>query len=79
MSPMSNSFRLTGQFKASAATGETYTVHEYQEFIESRTQGGVDWIPGMKELRLNDGSRVNYIDENTFEIVQTGATLKRDI
>jgi hypothetical protein len=74
---MSGSFRLTGQFKAYAEGGETYTIHEYQEFIESHTMDGVHHIPGMKELRLNDGSRVTTIDENTFEIVQSGAILKR--
>jgi hypothetical protein len=76
---MSNTFRLIAKYNADAETGQTYSINEYQEFIEVETKEGREFIPGMKELRLDDGSRVNYIDENTFKIVQSGTILKRVI
>jgi hypothetical protein len=31
----------------------------------------------MKYFELNNGAKVNYIDERTFEIVQSGTILRR--
>ena len=73
-----DSFRLIGKFLAEAAdTGERFEVSEFQEFKSVTTKDGTDWIPGMKELRLNSGARVTYHDEDTFEIPVTGTILKR--
>jgi hypothetical protein len=68
---------MIDKFKAQSDDGATYTVHEFQEFVATGTKDGDDWIPGLKELKLNDGSRLNLIDENTFEIVQSGTILRR--
>ena len=57
--------------------GRSYVVHEYQEFIDAGTKDGGAWVPGMKYLELSDGSKVNYIDEDTFKIVGTGTILRR--
>jgi hypothetical protein len=51
-------------------------VHEFQEFIDAGGKDGADWIPGMRFFELGNGSKVNYINETTFEVVQTGMILR---
>lgn len=70
--------REIDEFEARDDNGNTYTVTEYQEFIESRTiNRPVEWIPGLKSLELDDGSKVNFIDDNTFKIVATDTIIHR--
>lgn len=66
-----------GKYIARSNDGCTYPVIEYQEFIDAGTKSGDDWIPGMKYFELNDGSKLNWIDERTWEIVADGTILKR--
>tara|TARA_R100000365_G_scaffold3600_1_gene12559 strand:- start:3507 stop:3731 length:225 start_codon:yes stop_codon:yes gene_type:complete len=70
--------RETARFKARAADGKIYTVVEYTNMIRSRPiSGPAEEVAGSKSLLLTDGRHVNYEDEDTFEIVVTGETLKR--
>ena len=69
--------KLVDQHKMQSDDGVSYIVDEYQEYVDAGTKDGDEWIPGMKFLELSDGSKVNYIDENTFEIVRSGITLRR--
>ena len=57
--------------------GASYVVYEYQEFVDAGSKGCDDWIPGLKYLDLGNGSRVNFVDENTFKIMRSGAVLRR--
>ena len=65
------------QHRMQSEDGRSFVVDEYQEYIDAGSKDGDDWIPGMKFLELGDGSKVNYIDENTFEIVRSGIILRR--
>lgn len=69
--------KQTGKYLTETDTGERYVVLEFQDWIDASTKDGPDMIPGMKELRLESGGRVNYIDEDTFEIVANKTVLKR--
>jgi len=69
--------KLVCEHSMQSDDGRSYVVHEYQEFIHAGTKDGDDWIPGMKFLELADGSKVNYIDDNTFKIVRFDTTLRR--
>lgn len=58
--------------------GNQYQVEEWQEFIDAGHMRDPNArIPGMKELRLSDGSPVNFIDSDTFKIVRTDAIIRR--
>ena len=46
--------------------------------IDTSTLAGKSSIPNpLAELRLDDGGHINYIDEETFLIVETGELVKR--
>lgn len=68
--------RRVAQHITQSEDGRRFVVNEYQEYIDAGTKSGDDWIPGMKYLELSDGSKVNYLDENSFQIVQTGMILR---
>jgi hypothetical protein len=55
------------------------TVFEYQEVMERRAVNKPsEWIKmGPRWFRLGDGTPVNQIDDNTFEVATTGIRLTR--
>ncbi len=65
---------LVGQFHARDAEGRVYSVHEFQE-----SNPPVDGITGSEPVyKLAIGDRIRKIDEQTFELVQSGITLTRE-
>jgi hypothetical protein len=69
--------RVVATHRMIAADGTRYDVLDIQEYVDASDKDGASWIPGMKRLELNDGSPVNYIDENTFEILRSGLRIRR--
>ncbi|VVP68401.1 hypothetical protein PS918_00734 [Pseudomonas fluorescens] len=63
---------LVGQFHARDAEGRIYSVHEFQESTPS-----ADGVPVIT-YKLAIGDRVNKLDDNEFQLVQTGVTLTRE-
>lgn len=58
--------------------GREYVVIEYQNMVPfNGLEGGVQYRGGTKGLELVGGGNLNFIDENTFEIVQTGEIVRR--
>ena len=52
------------------ATGKEYPAYILQEWIDATSMsGGPACVPGLKKAVLEDGTPLNYIDENTFETV----------
>jgi len=60
-----------------ADDGTVYEVDEIQEYIDASSFDGEAWIEGLKRLELEDGSKVNHIDDDTFKIVATGTIIRR--
>lgn len=60
-----------------ADDGSEHTIIEYQEIIESQTMTGHHSVPGLKTLRDSRGRHCNFIDDDTFEIVETGQTVRK--
>ena len=68
----------TGRIRALKDDGGIITVFEFQQQVSSRPlDGPARTLPGMKVLTLPDGSPVNFVDEHTFKIVQTGEIVRR--
>lgn len=66
------------RFIAETDDGEKFTIIEYQNFTTHRPiNGPSQTIPGLKRLTLLDGSHVNMIDEETFQIVQTDQIIRK--
>ena len=57
--------------------GTALRVRVIRSRIDTSTLDGPSSIPGLSELRLDDGSPLNMIDENTFKIVVNGELVKR--
>lgn len=64
--------RRLGRFDAHDAKGKQYTVVVTQEFTESTTNDGTEWIPGFKTLQTADGSHVNVRDGKLFMLGLAG-------
>jgi hypothetical protein len=66
------------RFEAKDDGGRLYTVVEYQLIIESTpVSGPTSIMKGTKELFLANGHNVNYIDDDTFEVVETDTIIRR--
>ncbi|WP_448108114.1 hypothetical protein [Pseudomonas azerbaijanoccidentalis] len=63
---------LVGQFHARDAEGRIYSVHEFQDSTPATGSAPVT------TYKLAIGDRVNKLDENEFQLVQTGVTLTRE-
>jgi hypothetical protein len=57
--------------------GTTLRVRVIRSRVDTSTMDGESSIPGLAQLRLDDGTPVNVIDENTYKIVSTGETVRR--
>lgn len=64
-------------FAVYAADGTKLRVITIQHMIDATSMDGPGVVPGLRELRLEDGRAVNYLDENTFQIVATGEIVRR--
>ena len=70
--------RLVEEFQAVGDDGKSYEISVYQEFIDTSIMRNPNKrIPGMQEMTLGDGGHVNWIDENTFQIVSSGQIVRR--
>lgn len=67
---------LVGQFHARDAEGRVYSVHEFQDSTPSQDdQAGSGPVTTYK---LAIGDRVKKVDENQFELIQSGTILTRE-
>jgi hypothetical protein len=66
-----------GRFDAVSDEGDIYTVVVFQEFTEFRSLIGGSTLPGLQEFRLLDGSFVNQINPETFQILDTDEILRK--
>jgi hypothetical protein len=67
-----------GRHDCRGDSGRQYTVVEYQNYRRFQPLNGpAQDVPGTKELFLSDGRDVNFIDENTFQIVLTDEIVRK--
>lgn len=68
-----------GRYRCIGSDGREYTIIECQNY--RRQPGGLTTpprdYPTTREWFMPDGSHVNYIDENTFQIVLTDEVVKK--
>jgi hypothetical protein len=71
--------QFIGGYVCQDEKGRTIKVFEYQEMIDATSLSDPHrkYVPGLKRLQLEDGGAVNFIDDNTFEIVATGEKITR--
>jgi hypothetical protein len=66
------------RFTAVGPDGNRFRVVVLQSRIDTSSFDGRSSTAGMKSIKLDDGRHVNRIDDNTFEIVETGQLITRD-
>lgn len=64
-------------FLCRADDGSEHTVIVTQKMIDASTMEDQEFVPGMKTLRTLFGQHCNFIDDNTFKIVETGQTIRK--
>ena len=66
------------RFQVISESGNEHTVIVYQEYIDVSTHDDPNAsIPGSKSGVTLEGYHVNFIDENTFKIVETDEIVRR--
>jgi len=57
--------------------GTKHRAFVHQERIDTSSMDGAGSIPGVQTTKLDDGTPLNYVDENTFANPVTGELLSR--
>jgi hypothetical protein len=57
--------------------GTRHRALVHQDRISTSSMDGPSSIPGLKTCNLEDGTPLNYVDENTFKNPITGELLSR--
>ena len=60
--------RHIGSFTAVSAAGEKFAINHTQTFINAGSHSGVDWLPGMKQLRTSKGDVVNRLSDGKYQV-----------
>ena len=55
--------------------GAKHRAYITQDHIDTTNLTGHSSIPGLKTAKLQDGTPLNFLDENTFKNVVTGELL----
>jgi hypothetical protein len=69
---------LIARHIAESDDGEAFEVLEYQHYTERRMLSGKQMsVPTVREYVLSDGRDVNWIDSETFKIVETDQIIRK--
>jgi hypothetical protein len=76
---MDRDSRQMPSFTCKSDDGELYQVAEFEHLTKrSPLSGRVQWVRGTVDYRLvPSGAGVNKVDEDTFEVVETGILIRR--
>ena len=69
------------RFEAGSGDGEKFSVVKYQKLTKIQNLDGSSSIDSDRShvlFRLNDGRRANFIDSETFQIVDTDQIIRKD-
>jgi hypothetical protein len=73
---MSRRPTLADDFIAKSDSGTRYRVWVWQHWADPLQDAAAR--PATQEIRLATGERVNRIDDDIYEIAQTGVRMRRD-
>jgi len=70
--------KVIAKFKAiDDETGDIHKVLVIRNFIEHKTTSGYQEVPGMIRFETSTGLSAHRVNDETFEIVQTGQRLRK--
>ncbi len=66
------------EFDAVSESGQVHSIIVWQEWHDVGTASDpTAKVPGLKEMITSEGIHVNYIDPNTFKLVNTDEIIRR--
>ena len=66
------------RYRCIGDSGREYTVIEYQNIMRFQPLNGpAQDVPGTKGCFLSDGRDVNFIDDNSFQILDTDEFIRK--
>lgn len=69
---------VTDRFEAVGEDGQRYTVIETRETLTAKPlSGNHTSMFGAADYRLSDGRHVNWIDDETFKILDTNEVIRK--
>ncbi|RWM96197.1 MAG: hypothetical protein EOR86_13390 [Mesorhizobium sp.] len=69
---------LAEQFNVRDSSGRANRVNVWQTILRTRMlDGSISVAKGLADLKLSDGTELNYIDDDTVQAVMTGEIYKR--
>ena len=68
---------VIARYKARSNQGKEYIIIRNQEYIHTEDNSGSENIEGLSSYTTSDGLPVKRIDAKTFQIVETGETLRK--
>lgn len=57
--------------------GNTYSVREYVSYIPFSGMTGTQHVKGNRTLEMEDGRPVNWIEEDVFQVADSGLVLTK--
>lgn len=70
-------FKETGRFQCRGDNGRTCIVVERTKILTFRGLSGTQTLNGTRDYITADGQGVNWVDDDTFQIVMTDEILRR--
>ena len=68
----------TDEFTVTDEKGSRYKVIELTEMVESRpVNEPIEWLPGIRTLHLEDGTTVQRLENDEYEIPRSGIRLRK--
>jgi hypothetical protein len=68
----------TDEFMVKTDDGEEYLIIEYTDMVQAGSfEDPEREIPGLKTLMTTDGQHVNYNEDGTYEIVESGKIARK--
>lgn len=70
--------RLTQKLKALDESGKPVEIHVYQKVIDTTDMrhGRSEALGRVKDAFTADGRALSYLDEKTFQVIETGEKLR---
>ena len=76
---MNQNEKLTDEFDAVADDGRRYRLQVYTEILDAGASNDptATCMPGFRRVCTSDGMDCNKVDDDTFEIISLGLTVRR--
>ena len=69
--------RQLSTYRAKSEDGRNFFIRHHQRFVDAGDATAPHWIPDAEWFEIDDGARLNRLDEDRFELPSEGIVIKR--